>query len=167
MTNEDVPELWLLISLGNRFRSDDGVGPFLLQKLRQSLGGSAEFLESGGDMVRLLGQWKDRRVCLLDAVLSDGKNVGNLIRAKGLLEPLASSLCNTSSHGFSLAEAVELGRTLQSLPRQLEIFAICAEDFSCGHHLSTKVEKAALIAEQQIIALVQADNGGQQCTNNP
>ncbi|MFA0811136.1 hydrogenase maturation protease [Microbulbifer epialgicus] len=167
MTNKEVPKRWLLISLGNHFRSDDGVGPYLLHKLKASIGDSAEFLENGGDMVGLLGQWKGRRVCLVDAVRIEGQKPGNLIRVNGLEDSFAPSLCNTSSHGFSLAEAIGLGETLQSLPRQLVVFAICAENFTCGNRLSAEVEKAALLAEQQITALVKADNGGQQCTNNP
>ncbi|WP_444901576.1 hydrogenase maturation protease [Microbulbifer sp. SSSA007] len=166
MTNQEVSERWLLISLGNRFRSDDGVGPFLLQKLKASLGHAADFYESGGDMVGLLGQWKDRRVCLVDAVQVSGRKQGDLIRANGLADLLAPSLCNTSSHGFNLKEAIELGKNVRLLPRRLEIFAICAENFTCGNRLSAEVKRGAVLAEQQITELVQADNGGQQCTNN-
>ncbi|GAB2903026.1 hydrogenase maturation protease [Microbulbifer echini] len=172
MSNEEVPERWLLISLGNRYRGDDGVGPYLLDRLRSRLAGLVDFLESGGDMARLVGEWKGRQVCLVDAFLSDEYVAGNLVRVNiigdnDLADFIAPSLCSTSSHGFNLGEAIELGKILQSLPRRLDIFAICAEDLTRSDRLTPKVKTGAQRAEQAIIAFLHADNGGQPCTNSP
>ncbi|WP_444886183.1 hydrogenase maturation protease [Microbulbifer sp. JMSA008] len=159
MSQKESPERWLLVSLGNRFRGDDGVGPYLLDKLRSQLKGSADFLESGNDMVTLVGHWKDRQVCLVDAILSDEQKSGELIRADGLADIIAPSNCTTSSHGFNLREAIDLGRVLGALPRRLEIFSICAENISSCDRLTAAVKLGAERAEQELLAFLQGDNG--------
>ncbi|MCO1336108.1 hydrogenase maturation protease [Microbulbifer sp. OS29] len=159
------PNPWLLVSLGNPLRSDDGVGPFLLQRLRQQLGHSVEYLESGGDILHLLARWKDRWVCLVDAMISDRHTVGEVISLDGLQDPLSPSLCSTSSHGFGLAEAITMGKLIDSLPIRLDIFAINSENLAKGEKLSPTVVKAALQAEQLIIAHLSAVSGGPQCTS--
>ncbi|WP_444922130.1 hydrogenase maturation protease [Microbulbifer sp. CnH-101-G] len=159
MKQNETPERWLLVSLGNRFRGDDGVGPYLLDRLRSQLKENADFLESGNDMITLVGRWKDRQVCLLDAVFSDEQPSGDLIRVNGLADVIAPSVCTTSSHGFNLREAIDLGKALDSLPRRLEIFAICAQNITCGDHLTAEVKSGAERAEQELLAFLLADTG--------
>lgn len=158
---------WTIISLGNRFRGDDSVGPYLLHRLREKLGDTVHCIENGGDMTRLLADWKDRRVCLVDAVLDEGRQVGEILRLDGLVESMPRSVCTTSSHGLNLAEAIELGRLLDSLPQRLAIYAICGANFSTSATLSPAVEAAATQVEREILEFLLAQTGGPPCTSNP
>ncbi|WP_193164247.1 hydrogenase maturation protease [Microbulbifer hainanensis] len=158
---------WAIISLGNRYRGDDGVGPFVLQRLRDRFGNSVDCIENSGDMTRLLEDWRDRHVCLVDAVSAEEREAGDIVLLDGLAEPMPPSLCGTSSHGFSLAEALELGRLFDSLPRRLAIYAICGENFANSAALSPAVEAAAVNVEKEILHLLTEQTGGPRCTNSP
>lgn len=146
---------WTIISLGNRFRGDDSVGPYLLHRLRGQLDSAVACIENGGDMTLLLEDWKDRRVCLVDAVLAEGRPVGDIIRLDGLVEPVPHSLCGTSSHGLNLAEALELGQIAGALPQRLDIYAICGGNFTPCVGLSPEVKAAAGEVEKEILQLLQ------------
>lgn len=158
---------WTIISLGNRFRGDDSVGPYLLHRLSEQLGSAVHCIENGGDMTRLLEDWKDRSVCLVDAVMAEGRQSGDIIRLDGLAESVPLSLCTTSSHGLNLAEAIELGRVVGALPRRLNIYAICGENFATSAALSPAVAAAAEKVEQEILEYLMAQTGGPPCTSNP
>jgi hydrogenase maturation protease len=57
-----------------------------------------------------------------------------------------------STHGLGLAEAVELGRTLDRLPRSLVIFGIEAASFPVGGWPSAAVRAGARTAAAAIVA---------------
>ncbi|WP_226661504.1 hydrogenase maturation protease [Microbulbifer aggregans] len=145
---------WVVISLGNRFRGDDSVGPYILNRLRDQVGHMAECIENGGDIGQLLDDWKQRCVCLVDAVMDQGGRVGDIVRIDGLSEDLPQNLSTTSSHGLSLVEAIELGKTLDALPHHLAIYAICGENFAISAGLSPAVKAAATTVEQEIVELL-------------
>ncbi|WP_288129809.1 hydrogenase maturation protease [Microbulbifer sp.] len=146
---------WTIISLGNRFRGDDSVGPYVLNCLRSCVGSRAECIENGGDMAQLLEQWRHRQVCVVDAVQDDTRSSGDIVCLDGLATSMPQSLCTTSSHGLNLSEAVELGRLTDALPRRLTIYAICGENFSMGCGLTPTVQAAAYTVEQRILQLIQ------------
>ncbi|WP_308368563.1 MULTISPECIES: hydrogenase maturation protease [unclassified Microbulbifer] len=158
---------WAVISLGNHFRGDDSVGPYLLHRLREKLGDSVDCIENGGDMTRLLEDWTRRRVCLVDAIMAHGRQAGDIIRLNGLAEAMPASVCTTSSHGLNLAEAIELGRVMGALPLQLDIYGICGENFTTSAALSPAVEAAAAKVEQEILKSLMTQTGGPPCTSNP
>lgn len=142
---------WAVISLGNRFRGDDSVGPYVLHRLRPRLAPGVLCIENGGDMAQLLEDWKDREVCLIDAVMTETHASGEIVRVDGLTEPMPESLCTTSSHGLNLAEAIALGEAVGSLPTRLDIFGICGENFALSAELSPPVKFAAARVEREIL----------------
>lgn len=133
----------LFISLGHRFRSDDGAGPRVLDKLRSRLADGADFIECPGDVLQLLDAWQDRpQVCIIDAFFSEDEAAGNIQRLDGLSDALPSPLNPASSHAMNLPEAVELGRALNKLPQQLCVYAISGKSFIPGENLTPEVDKA-------------------------
>lgn len=151
---------WTIIGLGNRFRGDDCVGPYIVHRLRNRLTSSVSCIENHGDMANLLEEWKHKRVCLIDAVQADDAQSGEIFRLDGLVEKFPESLCRASSHGLNLGEALELSQTLDALPEELHIYAICGKDFSFGAGLSTAVQAAAEQVEQEILANLNIQTGG-------
>lgn len=158
---------WTVISLGDRFRGDDGVGPLVLDELRRRYGEHLEGVENRGDMTQLLEDWRDRQVFLVDAVVAQDKSAGEILRLDGLTESVMQSVCTTSSHGLNLAEALELGHAVGALPERLNIYAICGENFATGAGLSPQVAASARRVAKEIGEHLQAQTGGPFCTSNP
>ncbi|SHE58596.1 hydrogenase maturation protease [Microbulbifer donghaiensis] len=158
---------WAIISLGNRFRGDDGIGPLVLDKLRERFGRALDCIENGGDMTQLLEDWRERHVCVVDAVVLPGRAAGDIIRLDGLADPPLETVRTTSSHGLDLAEAIELGRALGALPLRMDIYAICGENFATGAALTADVAAAAGRVARSIAETLVQQTGGPFCTSNP
>ena len=158
---------WVVISLGNRFRRDDSVGPYVLQRLRPHIEPVVPCIENGGDILDLLDAWSGHHVFLVDAVATEDLESGAILRLDGLAQELLPSLCTTSSHGINLAEALEMGRIMGASPQSLDIYAICGTDFAIGDGLSPAVQAAADTVVQEILALLNSHTGGATCTSNP
>ncbi|KUJ84754.1 MULTISPECIES: hydrogenase maturation protease [Microbulbifer] len=155
-----------IISLGSRYRGDDAVGPHILDSLRAQRLSLPCCIENGGDMPQLLEDWKDRRVTLLDAVMSAEHPPGTVLRLNGLTEEVPPSLCKTSSHGLNLGEALGLARILDRLPRQLSVYAVCGCKFDIGAPLSETVRAAADRITQELLTQLAMEEGGSSCMSN-
>lgn len=151
---------WAIIGVGNRFRGDDSVGPYVVHRLRSQLTPSIPCIENNGDMTNLIEDWRDRRVCLVDAVQTAAYPPGEVVRLNGLKQDIPASLCRTSSHGLNIGEALELARALEAMPAHLEIYAICGRDFSFSAGLSAQVKAAAQQVMREILEKIQLQTGG-------
>ncbi len=135
-----------ILCCGNRDRGDDGAGILVAERLNQ-LGIAAE--TCSGEASSLM-QSCDRAsdVLLVDAVVT-GAPVGTVhhwdVSQFALAQPRSHS-----THGFGLAMAVELARTLGRLPQQLQIYGIEAGRFEIGTPASGRVAQAAELVARQI-----------------
>jgi hydrogenase maturation protease len=134
----------LIIGIGNEFRSDDGVGLYLSRKLKEMNLERVRVVEAGGEGTELMGIWENKAfVVVIDAIYS-GAEPGKIYRFDPIEKPLSETLFGRhSTHAFGLAGAVELSRTLGSLPQKLIIFGIEGKTFEAGIGLSNKVINAA------------------------
>lgn len=145
----------LVLGIGNRFRSDDGVGPAVADRLR-ALGIPAE--ERSGEGAELIDAWQGHdTVIVVDACRSDAAP-GTVLRIDAAVEPLPAGLFHYSSHLFGLAEAVETARALGRLPRRLIVFGIEGAAFGFGDSLSPAVEIAAGEVVRRVAAEVRASD---------
>lgn len=151
---------WAVIGLGNAFRGDDGVGPYVIECLRAQVMPHIDCIENNGDMGSLVAEWCKRRVYLIDAVESSKSDAGTVVRVNGLMDVIPPSRCTTSSHGLNLAEALELSKHLDTLPVELEVYGICGSDFSLNAGLSTTVKSAADQVVQEILEKLNVQTGG-------
>ncbi len=134
----------LFIGIGNEFRGDDGVGPFLARELgRLNLRG-IRVIEQGGEGTDLIAAWEGADfVILADAVVSGGRP-GEIFRFELPGEPLPKAIFSRqSTHAFGLFEAIGLSETLGTLPARMVIFGIEGAKFEAGAGLSPDVEAAA------------------------
>ena len=76
---------------------------------------------------------------MIDAVQSGGAP-GTASRFDASLRPLPASTFRSSTHAFSLPQAIELSRALHQLPRPLIVYGIEAQNFEAGTSLSPAVE---------------------------
>lgn len=143
-----------VIGLGNRWRGDDAAGLEVAPALRSFVGdarsaaasagihGRARVVEFEGDPAALIDRWRRTDdVVLVDAVVS-GSPPGAVHRLDASDDPLPSAFARSSTHVFSVAEAIELARALDRMPRRLRIYGIEGEDFGHGTPLMPAIRQA-------------------------
>lgn len=138
-----------VFALGNRYRQDDGVGPWVARHLREA---GLEVFEVTDDLTRLVeGLAGASEAWVVEAVVS-GRPAGTLHVMEVGPKPLPSVFERLSSHSFSLAEALELARTLGSLPPRTVIYGIEGLQFGLGEGLSPAVQETAQALLQTLLA---------------
>jgi hydrogenase maturation protease len=136
-----------ILGYGNPDRGDDAAGPLVAQRLRAA-GIDAQVFTLDG--LSLLQSWHDLDdVVIIDAVVT-GSEPGTIF--EWLADELELDQIDfpSSTHSFGLAEAIELGRALQCLPRRLRVVGIEARDFTLGHPPSREVAQAIGVAADRI-----------------
>lgn len=141
-----------VIGIGNRFRSDDGVGIRVARLLRAADLPGVAVLESSGEGAALLEAWGGfDSVILVDAMRS-GARAGTVRRFDAGAAPLPSELFSPrSSHAFGVAAAVQLARVLRRLPPRLVMYGIEGGSFDPGCVLSPEVEAGGVEAAALIM----------------
>ncbi|HXG00349.1 MAG TPA: hydrogenase maturation protease [Bacteroidota bacterium] len=144
-----VPGSVLVVGIGNEFRSDDGLGLYVVRELslrRASadhlLLRSLTLLELDGEGTALLNAWEGyHHVFIVDAVRS-GKPPGTIVTLDAKAEKLPKRLLLSSGHEFGVAEAIEMARNLDCLPTTLKLFGIEGATFEPGVGLSEAVVRS-------------------------
>jgi hydrogenase maturation protease len=133
----------LVIGVGNLYRHDDAVGLIVARALREKDPDHVEILEMSSEGAALIEAWQGReRVILIDAVHS-GAEPGTIFRFEAHHQPIPTKFFHCSTHAFSVAEAIELARSLGQLPKSLIVYGIEGKNFEAGEGLSPEVEHAA------------------------
>jgi hydrogenase maturation protease len=144
-------EMTRIIGCGNLHRMDDGAGVLVAERLRQ-LGIPAD-VQSGSAFELIESWYKDEDVILVDAVVT-GSPVGTVHVWTG--KPLkVPSNPQVSSHGFGVAEAINLARILQLLPKTLTVYGIEGKEFGIDESVSPAVLKSVESVAQQIAQAIQ------------
>ena len=166
MSKEKHNQKILLIGVGNKFRQDDAVGlaisrrldaewyaarTRIAEKFPNQLPPEIKIIEASGEGVALMELWQGATtVYLFDAVMS-GAEVGKIHRIDAQIQTVPAKFFNYSTHAFSVAEAVELARTLNQLPPKLIIYGVEGKNFAHGIGLSPEVEQATEEVLQQVL----------------
>jgi len=141
----------LIIGVGNLYRSDDAVGILIARKLKDRVSDRVSIKEQSGEGTSLMDSWQEHdRVCVVDAV-SSGAPPGSIHRMDASKEPIPSKFFSCSTHDFGVAEAIEMARALDQLPRQLQLFGIEGGNFQPGEMLSAEVERAMELVVDEIL----------------
>ena len=137
-----------VIACGNLNRSDDGVGPVVLQALQQHKGltqrSDLRLYNAATDGLAVMFQARGcEQLILLDACRS-GQPAGALFELDGCQfesqrEP------PRDSHAFRWDDALTIGRKLygHDFPQNIRVFLIEAQDLSLGLELTAPVANAA------------------------
>jgi hydrogenase maturation protease len=133
----------LIVGVGNEYRGDDGVGLFMAGQLKRMRLPNTRVLLHRGEGTSLMETWEGAQaVILLDAVQSCAPP-GHIFRFDATRQSISRGLFNYSTHYISVAEVVELAKTLNQLPPYFVIYGIEGERYHTGVGLSSEVEKAA------------------------
>jgi hydrogenase maturation protease len=99
-------------------------------------------MERSGEGAVLLEAWKGAGCVLLIDAVSSGHAPGDLHRIDCHRAQVPHSLFRSSSHTFGVSEAIELGRTLDTLPGVLMLYGIEGSSFEPGRGLSDVVVRS-------------------------
>ncbi|GLK58870.1 hydrogenase maturation protease [Azotobacter vinelandii] len=132
----------MLLALGNPERGDDGAGPAVAARLRGRLPAGVALRLCDGDLLGQIETWRDLEalVCV-DASAPQGEP-GRIRRLDPGADGLFRDISLTSSHGFGLAEALGLARTLGLAPPRVVVYALEGSRFTPGAPLSGAVAAA-------------------------
>ncbi|QHC23006.1 hydrogenase maturation protease [Streptomyces sp. GS7] len=133
-----------VIGIGNDHRRDDGVGWAVVAELaRRRLPRGVALFRTDGEPARLISAWEGAdRAIVVDAARSRPSRPGHVHRFRIHDALSRSPWSETSSHGFTLGDAVELARVLGRLPGELLVYAVEAADTGPGTTLSPSVAAA-------------------------
>jgi hydrogenase maturation protease len=133
----------LVVGVGNELRGDDGAGIEVARRLRDAAHGIGfDVREHQGEPTELLDVWGDRRAVVLVDTMRSGEPLGTVRRLDASSRPLPIPLGGSSStHAFTLGDAIELGRTLHRLPRRVIVFGVEGRTFEAGARLSSELQE--------------------------
>ena len=143
----------LILGIGNPILKDDGVGPRIVEDLRQHIFDPDVTLQetslSGVNLMEMLIGFD--RAIIIDAIQSGGKP-GQIYRltTQDFGTPQGDAF---SEHNMSLFQSIELGKKLQlHMPNQVVIIAIEAKDVTdFGEGLTPDVDKAVPIVIKKVL----------------
>lgn len=153
----------VVIGVGNDYRRDDGVGPLVARALRKQLSlqpaaAGVRISECAGGSFDLIDSWEGAAaVILVDAAFS-GAIPGTIHRIDARYQPIPSSLFHYSTHGFGVAETIELAKLLGKLPPRMVVFGIEGADFGQGEGLSQELGAAMDGVTQSVLSCILTGN---------
>lgn len=137
----------IVIGVGNPLRADDAAGLLAVRRLRPRAG--VEICEQSGEATALLEALRERAAALVvDAAA--GTEPGRLHRIDAAARPLPQGLFGVSSHGFGVAEGIELARALGALPPACVVYAVEGVSFETGAPMSEAVARALPVLAEDI-----------------
>ena len=143
-----------LFGVGNALRGDDGIGLVLARSVGALSPRRFTVRECTGEPAALLPQWSGLDAAMVFDAVHSGSAPGAIFRVDVTESPLPDAFKQTSTHGFGVAEAVELSRALGVLPDRLLVYGVEAASFDHGAEMSAEV--AAAIPEVVRIAACDA-----------
>ncbi len=147
----------MVIGLGSPDRGDDAVGTVVAERVREVVGDRVEVV-TREDPTGLVHAWEGCRVVVLVDSMISGDAAGTVsVHHTGTHDrPLPTHAFAAAgrggTHAFGLAGAVELSRTLGTLPEHVAIVGIEAHTFTHGPmsepvHASIEAAADAVYAE--------------------
>lgn len=130
----------LILCCGNPDRGDDAAGFLVAEHLKRL---RIDVRCCTGEASELLDLWsRSPEVLVVDAVVT-GAPAGTIHSWDAAQTKLPPTL-SESTHGFGLAHAIELARTLRLLPARLRVYGIEGANFELGRRPCLAVQRAAI-----------------------
>lgn len=147
-----------IIAIGNALRGDDTAGPAVAERLRTAGVGADWLFVNAGDAAALVDLLRDQTAVVLIDAMRSGAAPGTIVHIDAVLQPLATGFARASSHGFGIAEAIELCRALDVLPARVEVIGIEGAAFEHGESLTPAVAQAVEQVAADLLARIAAES---------
>jgi hydrogenase maturation protease len=113
-------------------------------------------IEESGEGTNLMEAWTGQDVVFLVDAVRSGATPGTVTRFDAVTDTVPTGYFHYSTHAFSVAEAVELSRSLDLLPQSLIVYGIEGEDFGSGEGLSPAVAASADDVAERVARILRA-----------
>lgn len=141
----------IVLCIGNPQRGDDAAGRAVAHALRALLV-DVDIVEEAGEATRVLARLEGADAAyIVDACVS-GATPGEIRRFDVGTGPLPRAAFGASTHGFGLAEALELARALGALPSRCVVYVIEGGTFDIGASMSPAVAAAVAVVADRLRA---------------
>ena len=144
----------LVIGIGNRWRSDDGVGVRTIDALEALGARDADLLRLDGEPTRIVSAWAGRPCVVVIDAIRTGVSPGTVHHIGVDQVPDAAS--EASSHGGGLAAAVALGRALDARPDRIVLLGVEPATVDHGPELSPPVASSLDVVVRRVVEEVTA-----------
>ena len=137
-----LDEETLCVGMGNSFRSDDGVGPYIVKRLAKRCPRLPWYV-CRDEGVDLIVRWQPyRTVVMFDAVAS-ADPAGTVYSFQIPPDTLPATVFACSTHAFNIADVIRLAENLGQLPQYVWVYGIVGRSFAMGKELSPEVRLSA------------------------
>lgn len=143
----------VVIGVGNAWGGDDAVGLRVAEAVR---GRGAEVIVHEGEPTALLDLWEGAETAIVIDAVAAGGEPGTVTRWDASSSALPSSFTGSSTHAFSVAQAIELGRTLGQLPARVVVVGVEGARYESGTELTDAVARAVPVAAGVVAEELQA-----------
>lgn len=141
----------VIVGIGNLYRGDDAAGWAVIDRLLEAVGSVIKLVKQRGDIAELIdifGQYKT--VYLVDACRSNAP-IGTWLRIDAQKQPIMEENPQTSTHGFSVSQAISLAKNLDQLPNKLILYMISGDSYTISDVLSPSVAKSVDLVVKAIL----------------
>ncbi len=160
----------LVVGLGNPDRGDDGVGPVVAGRVAALTGPEVEVV-SHEDPTDLTLLWEGRELVVVVDALRSGVAPGTVLvlRTGADRPPLGEDAWARTgrggTHAFGLVSAVELGRALGRLPREVTVVGVEAGSLEYWPGLTPEVAAAVPAAAVAVLEAISTAARARACTD--
>jgi len=147
----------IIVGIGNRYRGDDGAGWAVIDKLIV-ISKAIKLVRQQGDIAELIDIFANyKSVYLVDACLSNA-HIESWKRIDLNKQTVIEENLQTSTHGFSVSQAISLAKNLNRLPDNFILYMISGDNYNISDQLSPPVAGSvaqvvkALLNEEDIKA---------------
>ena len=147
------------VCLGSRYRGDDAVGPCVAERLRDA---GVRLLECADEPTRLLDDWEGLELLVVVDAVVTGAPAGTIHHVELGDGPLPRDLRLASTHAVSVADALELGRTLGRAPHRVVVLGVEGRAFGMGDELTPAVAAAL---DEVVAAALEELRAEESCTS--
>jgi len=156
----------VVVGIGNPFRTDDGIGPTIIERLEKRIAtvnaspGSIDYdtVQLDGEPTRVIEAWDQRRLAVICDAVCWGAEPGTVHEATVAdLDGITPPESLASSHAAGVAEAVALGQELGRMPDRLIVVGIEPASVAFGHGLTPEVAGSIDVVLDRILFLVERE----------
>jgi hydrogenase maturation protease len=157
-----------IMGFGNPVRSDDGIGPYVIEQLQKRLANQYDFADEdaslqlfdmGTSAFEVLFKLRGReQILLVDAVLNTGEPVGTLYRVPAEeVERAPDNEPLVFLHSLKWDQALAYARRIlgEAYPRDIQVYLIAIDDTRLEIQLSPEAKAAG----DRVVELILAEVG--------
>jgi len=147
-----------ILGFGNPVREDDGVGIYVIERLREELGEKEglQILDMGTSAFEILFKLKGQdRIILVDAVLNTGEKVGTLYKvpAEEILDSIDPDP-HLYLHSLKWDQALSYAKKIlgADFPKQIDVFLIAIDSTRFDTAMTEPARLGAEMMTQKILS---------------